>query len=291
MTSLRAAVHVAAPIPSQNPNGSGQAGVWSPISCTLIYSDNEAVLVDTPITIQQTQALISWIEQIAPSRKLSYVYITHGHGDHWFGIPLLLQRWPDAVPVASAGTVRHMEETIDPQLYKQTWESRFPGQIYKPFTLARALPKDNQFKLEDRWVMQGIECGHSDTHDSTVLWVPDLKLAVCGDVVYGDVHQMLAFANTRAKREEWIRAVERVEALNPLYVVPGHKRADEIDGVWHLANTKKYIEDFGKLMATDPKTPKEVFDGVIKMYPHRFNPMALRFGALGAFRVSREARM
>ena len=116
MTSLRAAVHVAAPIPAQNPNGSGQAGVWSPISCTLIYSDNEAVLVDTPITIQQTQTLISWIEQIAPGRKLSYIYVTHGHGDHWFGIPLLLQRWPDAVPVASAGTVRHMEETIEPNL-------------------------------------------------------------------------------------------------------------------------------------------------------------------------------
>lgn len=124
-----------------------------------------------------------------------------------------------------------------------------------------------------------------------VLWVPDLRLAVCGDVVYGDCHQMLAAANTRAKRGEWIRAVEKVEALDPLYVVPGHKRPGEMDGVWHLANTKKYIEDFGKLMATDPQTPDEIFRGITRMYPDRLNPLAAIFGSEGAFRISREARI
>jgi hypothetical protein len=31
---------------------------------------------------------------------------------------------------------------------------------------------------------------------------------------------MLFEANTRAKQEEWIRAVKRVKALNPTYIVP-----------------------------------------------------------------------
>lgn len=109
--------------------------------------------------------------------------------------------------------------------------------------------------------------------------------------MYGDCHQMLAIANTRAKREEWIRAVEKVEALDPLYVVPGHKRPGEMDGVWHLANTKKYIEDFGKLMATDPQTSKEIFQSITRMYPNRLNPLVPLFSSDGAFRVSREARI
>lgn len=49
---------------------------WSPISCTLLYSSTEAVLVDTPITVSQTQNLIKWIEDIAPNRKLRYIYIS-----------------------------------------------------------------------------------------------------------------------------------------------------------------------------------------------------------------------
>jgi hypothetical protein len=50
------------------------------------------------------------------------------------------------------------------------------------------------------------------TYDSSVLWMPQLRLAACGDVVYDQVHQMLADVNRRAKRDEWIRAVEKVEA-------------------------------------------------------------------------------
>jgi glyoxylase-like metal-dependent hydrolase (beta-lactamase superfamily II) len=290
MSELRAAVYIAPPIPFASPSGKGAGGVWSPISCTLIYSANEAVLVDTPITIQQTEELIAWIRKIAPGRKLAYIYITHGHGDHFFGIPQLVKAFPEAIPIATAGTVRHMEDQIEEQAYQSMWEVRFPKQIYRPFQLAKALPTINEFKLANRWLFQAIECGHSDTYDSTALWVPDIKLAVCGDIVYGQVHQMLAEANTRAKREEWIRAVEKIEELNPMYVVPGHCQAEEIMGVWHLTNTKQYIVDFGKVLDT-AKDRKDIINGMNKLYPDRFNPAALIMSAVRAFEVPKEARI
>ncbi|KAI1385716.1 beta-lactamase-like protein [Hypoxylon trugodes] len=291
MAELRSAVYIAPPVPARRPPPISITADWSPISCTLVYSPREAVLVDTPITIQQTNDLIAWIEKIAPGRKLSYIYITHGHGDHFFGLPLLLQRFPEAVPVATPGTVKHMEQQIGEPYYSETWEYRFPDQIAKPFKLAQALPESLSFKLENRWVFQAIECGHSDTHDSTALWVPDLKVAICGDVVYGQVHQMLFEANTRAKRQEWIRAIEKIEALGPVYVVPGHRQAEEIDGVWHLASTKKYIEDFGRVLAEDPKDSKEVIAKMKNLYPDRYNPNALALSAAGVFIVPRSARI
>ena len=33
---------------------------WPPISSTLISGERDAVLVDTPITIEQSRALVSW---------------------------------------------------------------------------------------------------------------------------------------------------------------------------------------------------------------------------------------
>ncbi|KAH7165210.1 beta-lactamase-like protein [Dactylonectria macrodidyma] len=293
MAELRSAVYVAPPIPAIRPPPANITAPWSPISCTLIYSAQEAVLVDTPISIKQTEDLIKWIETIAPNRKLSYIYITHGHGDHFFGLPLLLKHFPKAVPVATSATVEHMKQQIQEPYFSETWEYRFPGQIHRPFVVAQPLSQDSglQFKLQDRWIFQAIECGHSDTHDSTILWVPDLKLAVCGDVVYGQVHQMLFEANTKAKREEWTRAIEKVEALNPAYVVPGHRQAEEIDGVWHLAATKKYIEDFGRVLEKNPKDAKEVIARMMELYPDRYNTGALALSAVGAFLTPKEARI
>ncbi|KAI8225389.1 hypothetical protein K4K54_004593 [Colletotrichum sp. SAR 10_86] len=291
MAELRAAVYVAPPISAKVP-GRDTTIFWSPISCTLVYSAREAVLIDTPITIKQTEELIVWIDKVAPNRKLSYAYFTHGHIDHWAGLPLLLKRFPEIVPLATVGTIKHMEQEIEEGYFNQVWESRFPGQIYKPFALPQAL-HNHMFKLEDRWEFHAIECGHSDTYASTVLWQPNLKLAACGDVVYGQVHQMLYEANTKAKREEWIRAVEKVEALDPVYVIPGHRQAEEIDGVWHLAATKKYIQDFGKIVEKGPKDAKEVFTEVMKLYPDRYNPGAVQLSAAGVFMLpnTKESRI
>ncbi|RYP53563.1 hypothetical protein DL768_001481 [Monosporascus sp. mg162] len=269
---LRFSVHVSTVIPCVDYlNNVKEGHTWSPISCTLVYSDSEAVLVITPITIDQTKDLIAWIEKVAPGRKLSYIYVTHGHADHFLGVPQLVERFPEAVVLASRGTIY---------------------QIYKPLPNVDTftpLPDNYEFKLQGRWTFRAIEVGHSDTHDSTVLWVPDLKLAICGAVVYGEVHQNLFEANTKAKREEWIRAVERVEALKPAYVVAGHRRPEDPDAAFHLAYTKKYLMDWGNLLKKSPSEPKELIDAMMKLYPNRFNPMVLFWGARGAFQVPESA--
>ncbi len=65
---------------------------WSPMSATLVYGELDAILVDTLATYDQADALADWIE--AKGRRLSRIYITHGHGDHWLGMTRLTQRFP-----------------------------------------------------------------------------------------------------------------------------------------------------------------------------------------------------
>ncbi|KAH8807839.1 beta-lactamase-like protein [Xylogone sp. PMI_703] len=281
MPTLRADVFVSPPIPWKKPDGR-DGGLWSPISCTLIHGDKEAVLVDTPITVTQNRDLGDWIEKTIPDKKLTTIYITHGHGDHFFGIGDLVKRFPGAKAVATAATVEHMKQQVDPKSYKKTWGSQFPGQIDETFQLAAPLPATNEFYV-DGHVLRVIEVGQADTYDSTVLWVPNLRLAVCGDVVYGDVHQMLGETNTKEKRDGWIESIKKVEALKPELVVPGHKRASEMDGTFHLAETRKYIETFEELLA-ESKNARELGQAMLKRYPTRFNPGALFVGCMSAFK-------
>src|SRR5260221_4013717 len=61
---------------------------WPPISSTLISGERDAVLVDTPISVDQARALVNWIA--ASGKNLTTIYATHGHGDHFFGATAVL---------------------------------------------------------------------------------------------------------------------------------------------------------------------------------------------------------
>lgn len=73
---------------------------WSPISSTLISGERDAVLVDTFITMEQNRALTEWVG--ASGKNLTTIYATHGHGDHFFGVNTIKQRFSEARFVAFA---------------------------------------------------------------------------------------------------------------------------------------------------------------------------------------------
>jgi glyoxylase-like metal-dependent hydrolase (beta-lactamase superfamily II) len=65
--------------------------------------------------------------------------------------------------------------------------------------------------------------GHTDTDGTTVLHVPDMGLVIAGDAAYNGVHQYLAESDSQG-RQDWLAALDVIEALDPRAVVAGHKR-------------------------------------------------------------------
>src|ERR1700733_14138231 len=90
-----------APPPSRVANSDPPA--WDPKTATLICGERDAILVDALLTVREATALADWIA--LHDRQLTTIYITHGHGDHFLGLPVLLDRFPHARAVATMGTV------------------------------------------------------------------------------------------------------------------------------------------------------------------------------------------
>src|SRR5206468_542238 len=108
-------VHVEPQVPQsgRGPLPDGSTRMWSPITSTLITGKHDAVLFDPPLTTSQAADVGDWIS--ASGRTLRHIYITHGHGDHWFGAIPLLQRFPGVSVLATSGTQDVMVAQNQPQ--------------------------------------------------------------------------------------------------------------------------------------------------------------------------------
>jgi glyoxylase-like metal-dependent hydrolase (beta-lactamase superfamily II) len=242
---------------------------WSPISATLIMGERDAVLVDPLLTRTQAHALANWVT--ASGKNLTAVYVTHGHGDHFFGLGMILDRFPEARGLATPAVVEYMRGQIQPDAVGSFWERLFPGQLPGRLDIAEPL-EEPAFYLEGH-ALVAVDLGHTDTQHTTCLHVPDIGLVVAGDAVYNDVHLYLVESNPE-RRQEWLAALHTIEALDPVAVVAGHKRASRDDHPRIVAETRQYIRDFDKV-AADTRTARNLYDQMLSLHPDRENPGAL----------------
>jgi glyoxylase-like metal-dependent hydrolase (beta-lactamase superfamily II) len=122
---LHYALHISDPVAFSStataPNGERQ--MFQHIATTLISGEQDAVVVDPPMTIEQTDRVINWIE--SSGKTLKHIFITHGHGDHWFGTGPLLERFSGVTVLAAAGTIEVMRYHASPEVRAAVWTGHF----------------------------------------------------------------------------------------------------------------------------------------------------------------------
>jgi glyoxylase-like metal-dependent hydrolase (beta-lactamase superfamily II) len=271
-TSLRWDVFLAPSIPaitSDLPPGETQRP-WPPISSTLISGERDAVLVDTPITVEQARALANWVA--VRGKNLTTIYATHGHGDHFFGTSTVLERFPNARFVARPEVIKIMRQQASLESLATFWNPRFPGQISSYLAIAEELA-GNVISLEGHDLVS-VPLGFTDTAGTTCLHVPSIGLIVAGDAAYNGVHLHLSESPDQEKRQEWIAALDKMESLKPRAVIAGHKRVGNDDSPKILGETRNYIRDFARL-AMQTTTALELYNEMLKLYPDWGNRGAL----------------
>jgi glyoxylase-like metal-dependent hydrolase (beta-lactamase superfamily II) len=277
-TDLGYEIFVAESIPQNGtqllPNG--DRPVWSPLSTTMIQGQSDAVLVDPPFTREQAHAVSDWVR--ASNKNITHIFVTHGHGDHWFTAGMLADEF-DAQIVATAGTIEQMHRNV--AMRDAVWDRLFPGQI--PESNVTAVPaENNRIELEGKQ-LNIVEVGHTDTDATSVLHAPDLDLVVAGDTVYNGVHLYLA-ESADGGRDKWRSAIGIVESLNPRWIVAGHKNKDLDDSAARgISQTRDYLNSADELLSQHT-TALGFFNAMVERFPDRLNPGALWLGAAALYR-------
>jgi glyoxylase-like metal-dependent hydrolase (beta-lactamase superfamily II) len=266
------------PQSGRGPLPDGSTRMWSPITSTLIMGRHDAVLVDPPLTKTQAAEVGDWIA--ASGRKLRQIYITHGHGDHWFGAITLLRRFPDVAVLATAGTTKLMAAQNQPQFRADFWDRVFPGQLPTGDVDVRVVDADG-FELEGVRLLP-IEVGHTDTDATTILHVPQTGLLVAGDAVYNGVHPYLTESGGVTGIDEWLAALDIAEALRPATVIAGHKDLRLADDPSQIQQTRQYLTDARRLLESSDSA-EAFYAGMLALHPDRINAGALWGAAITLF--------
>jgi glyoxylase-like metal-dependent hydrolase (beta-lactamase superfamily II) len=235
------------------------------------------VLIDAQHIRTDVAALADMIERTG--RRLTTIYVTHGHADHWYGAGELSAKFPGARVVATAPVLQYINDEAEVQA--EQWSAMFGDRVVKPTAVPEAL---NGLTLElEGYELRIVEVGQGDIRPSTVVHIPAIDAVVAGDVVYNQIHAMLGLSGPR-EWERWIQSVDVVEKLSPQMIVCGHKKPEssdrEVDRM--LDETRTYISDFAE-GAQSLNSAEELIGLMKSKYPDFGNSWTLHFSAQSWF--------
>jgi glyoxylase-like metal-dependent hydrolase (beta-lactamase superfamily II) len=257
--------------------GEGEA-TWPASSVSLISGEHDAVLIDALLARDDAERVVEWVRPTG--KNLTTIYITHGHGDHFFGLNTIIDAFPNAEAVTTAAVIPDAQTQLGPDVMG-FWNAILPGQISEQPIVPAALDGD-VIDLEGQ-ELRVITVGQSDTYPSTIVYIPSLDAVIAGDVAYNGIHQWLADTD-HEKRMQWIASVEQIEALEPKTVVAGHKDPDarDDDPAAILSDTKTYIRDFDDALS-ESHSAQELVDKMMAIHGDLGNPYTLWTASQGVF--------
>ena len=252
---------------------------WPATTSTLITANDEALLVDALLTREEGERLAAWVQNTGT--RLQAIFVTHGHGDHFFGAGPVQDAFPDAALLACDQQVVDEARSQISAKSMARWNSRFPGQVSQSPAVP-ALAVSPEFDLNGHTILFRT-IGGADGVLATIVHVPDLQTICSGDIVYNNIHMWL-WNSTPDSRKTWLASLDAVAALQPSTIITGHKDPDapDDDATRVLDQSRRYLEDFDQAVAKSG-TARELIEEMLARYPTYGNRYTLFTAASSQF--------
>jgi cyclase len=225
-------------------------GSWGWSNAGLVAAGQSALLIDTLFDLKLTAEMLEIMRKAVPAAAhVDTLVNTHANGDHCYGNQLVA----DAQIIATARTAEEMLHTPPQQMAFLMQQAPALGQLgeflrhaFGPFdfeNITLTLPKktfEGELSLQvgDKTVHL-IEVGPAHTRGDTLVYIPADRVIFTGDILFVGSHP-IAWAGPLSN---WMRACDRILAMDVETVVPGHGPITDKHGVSEVRNYLVYIFD------------------------------------------------
>ncbi|MFL5666065.1 MAG: MBL fold metallo-hydrolase [Ktedonobacteraceae bacterium] len=226
-------------------------GSWGWSNAGLVIDGKASLLIDTLFDLKLTQEMLdSMRKSVAAAAQIDMLVNTHANGDHCYGNQLVA----DAEIIASVRTAEEMVTGVSPaQMAALVKNADQLGQIGEfaryafgsfDFENITVTPPDKTFegeltlKVGDKLVHL-IEVGPAHTQGDTLVHIPADRIVFTGDILFIGGHPIIWAGPT----SNWLRACDRILAMDVETIVPGHGPITNKKGVAEIKGYFEYIFD------------------------------------------------
>jgi len=242
------------------------------VNSVIIEGTHEVMLVDAQLTKTSAEKVLQEIKET--KKALSIIYITHEHADHFLGLEVFKEAYPEVRIIANSEVVGRINKVYQEKIDK--WKTIL-GSGATSHMVAISKFDDNfiQFENSKIEVFKNVQ---GDTDENTMLWIPGQRILVAGDVVFNNVHVYTAETDSEA-RGKWLNTLKEIRELNPSVVIPGHSKAGApLDASTAVDFTGKYLLVFEEELKT-AKDPDSLINAMKAKFPSSDFLLALERGA------------
>jgi len=200
----------------------------------IIVGRNATLVVDTGLGRHNGQVVVNEVAKVAANPATLYLVTTHVHPEHDLGA----QAFP-----ASTKMIRSRAQVNEiAELGQQTADAfRKRSEIKKELLQgAEFRAADVTFEDEHRLDLGGVHVrllavGPNHTPGDTAIFVEEDRVLFSGDVA---MKALPAFASPKSSLDQWLKSLDRLEALKVRIIVPSHGPTGDAA---FLANYRQYL--------------------------------------------------
>jgi glyoxylase-like metal-dependent hydrolase (beta-lactamase superfamily II) len=196
-------------------------------------------------------------------KNVTHVYISHFHPDHHFGAGVIKLAFPHSKVVALPSVVKDIvfSTSNKTDMWGKVFGRNVPRELVFPMPLhSECLEVEGHtIEFSDDW--------DGDSANNTMIWVPSLRVACGTDIVFNDSYVWTGESDA-ARRTKWRASLERLRAMEPQVVIPGHCSPEKLslEDTSGIEFTLRYLDLYESVLAK-AKTGDELVEGMQRHYP------------------------
>lgn len=241
------------------------------VNSVLVTGKQDAMLIDAQFTRADAHRLVADI--LASGKSLKTVYVSHGDPDFYFGLEVIKAEFPDVKIYATDPTIAWIKNTVQKKL--AFWGPKLGANAPRTPIIPEALPREGLMLEGAKVEVLGLD---GALPGRSFVWIPSIKAVLGGVNVFGGLHLWTADTQSVAQRVEWIRILERIEALQPATVIAGHAGATDKGGLDAVRYSKTYLQAYETELARAANAA-ELVATMRRLYPEAGLGIALDIGA------------